>query len=137
MSIPQEILDKYGLPFKNAMVFQEEHNVWRPMNHEDILMYEEFFSYFIGKKVIVCNEYSTRIFNTQGVVTLKITQEIYDTALFLSRCVYYEMEGVYPKPFDKCLTYEGKFSGLKMNVFDMEEYHIIVLCGTKIGRAHV
>lgn len=64
------------------------------------------------------------------MVTLKITQEIYDTALFLSRCVYYEMEGVYPKPFDKCLTYEGKFSGLKMNVFDMEEYHIIVLCGT-------
>ena len=61
---------------------------------------------------------------------MKITQEIYDTALFLSRCVYYEMEGVYPKPFDKCLTYEGKFSGLKMNVFDMEEYHIIVLCGT-------
>ena len=57
-------LDKYGLPFKNAMVFQEEHNVWRPMTHEDILSYEEFFSYFIGKKVIVCNEYSTRIFNT-------------------------------------------------------------------------
>ena len=41
-------LDKYGLPFNNAMVFQEEHNVWRPMTHEDILPYEEFFSYFIG-----------------------------------------------------------------------------------------
>ena len=57
-------LDKYGLPFKNAMVFQEEYNVWRLMTHEDILSYEEFFSYFIGKKVIICNEYSTRIYNT-------------------------------------------------------------------------
>ena len=47
-------LDKYGLPFNNAMVFQEEHNVWRPMTHEDILPYEEFFSYFIGKKVVIC-----------------------------------------------------------------------------------
>lgn len=61
---------------------------------------------------------------------MKITQEIYDTSLFLSRCVYYEIEGVYPKPFNKCLTYEGKFTGLKMNVFDMGEYHIAVLCGT-------
>ena len=56
-------LDKYGLPFKNAMVFQEEYNVWRPMTHEDILPYEEFFSYFIGKKVVICNEYSTRVYN--------------------------------------------------------------------------
>lgn len=61
---------------------------------------------------------------------MKITQEIYDTSLFLSRCVYYEIEGVYPKPFNKCLTYEGKFTGLKMNVFDMDEYYIAVLCGT-------
>lgn len=61
---------------------------------------------------------------------MKITQEIYDTSLFLSRCVYYEIEGVYPKPFNKCLTYEGKFTGLKMNVFDMGEYYIAVLCGT-------
>lgn len=61
---------------------------------------------------------------------MKITQEIYDTSLFLSRCVYYEIEGVYPKPFNKCLTHEGKFTGLKMNVFDMGEYYIAVLCGT-------
>ena len=61
---------------------------------------------------------------------MKITQEIYDTSLFLSRCVYYEIEGVYPKPFNKCLTYEGKFTGLKMNIFDMGEYYIAVLCGT-------
>ena len=61
---------------------------------------------------------------------MKITQEIYDTSLFLSWCVYYEIEGVYPKPFNKCLTYEGKFTGLKMNVFDMGEYYIAVLCGT-------
>lgn len=27
-------------------------------------------------------------------------------------------------------TYEGKFTGLKMNVFDMGEYYIAVLCGT-------
>ena len=61
---------------------------------------------------------------------MKITQDIYDIAIFLSRCVYYEIEGVYPKPYDKCLTFEVKYTGLKMNVFDMEEYYIAVLCGT-------
>ena len=59
-------LDKYGLPFNNAMVFQEEHNVWRPMTHEDILPYEEFFSFFFGKKVVICNEYSTKGVNNKN-----------------------------------------------------------------------
>ena len=61
---------------------------------------------------------------------MKITQDIYDIAIFLSRCVYYEIEGVYPKPYDKCLTFEVKYTGLKMNVFNMEDYYIAVLCGT-------
>lgn len=66
----------------------------------------------------------------RGGCLMKITQDIYDTAIFLSRCVYYEIEGVYPKPYDKCLTFEAKYTGLKMNVFDMGDYHIAVLCGT-------
>lgn len=61
---------------------------------------------------------------------MKLTQEEYDTALFLSRLVYYDVEGLYPQPFNKSLTYEGKFTGLKLNVFDMDEYYIVVLCGT-------
>ena len=63
-------------------------------------------------------------------MTMQINQEIYDECLFLSRLVYYDVEGLYPQPFDKCLTYEGKFTGLKMNIFNMSEYYIVVLCGT-------
>ena len=63
-------------------------------------------------------------------MTIQINQEIYDECLFLSRLVYYDVEGLYPQPFDKFLTYEGKFTGLKMNIFDMGKYYIAVLCGT-------
>lgn len=56
-------------------------------------------------------------------------QEDYDTIVFLTKLVYYDVDGIYPKPFDKVKTVE-KFSGLRMNIFDMDDYNLVVICGT-------
>lgn len=56
-------------------------------------------------------------------------QEDYDTIVFLTKLVYCDVDGFYPKPFDKVVTIE-KFSGLRMNIFDMDDYNLVVICGT-------
>ena len=58
---------------------------------------------------------------------MKITREDYDTIVFLTRLVYYELE--YPQPFI-CLKQIDLLTGLKLNIFDMEEYDLYVICGT-------
>jgi hypothetical protein len=61
---------------------------------------------------------------------VNITQEDYDTILFLTRLSYYEdVDDIYPEPFDKIATVE-KFSGLRLNMFDMDEYVLFIICGT-------
>lgn len=59
-----------------------------------------------------------------------ITQEDYDTVLFLTRLSYYEdVDNIYPEPFNKIATVE-KITGLRVNVFDMDEYNLFIICGT-------
>lgn len=48
-------LERYGLPFKNAIVVQHERNVWKPATKEDIKKFEEFFTAFLGRNFIICN----------------------------------------------------------------------------------
>lgn len=56
-----------------------------------------------------------------------LTQEDYDTICFLNRLVYFDLE--YPKPFNKTSSCKS-FNGLRMNVFDMGEYSLVICCGT-------
>lgn len=58
---------------------------------------------------------------------MKITQQDYDTIVFLTRLVYYDLN--YPEPF-KCIKQIEIYSGLKLNIFDMDEYELFVICGT-------
>ena len=50
-------LERYGLPFKNAIVIQFDYDAWRPATKEDLHMYEQYFSQFLKRKFIICNEY--------------------------------------------------------------------------------
>lgn len=50
-------LERYGLPFNEAIVVEEERNVWRPATKEDLLKFEEMFTAFLNKKFIICNDY--------------------------------------------------------------------------------
>lgn len=63
-------------------------------------------------------------------MSYKITQQDYDTILFLTRLAYYEgVDDIYPEPFDKISTV-NKFSGLRLNMFDMDDYTLFIICGT-------
>lgn len=58
---------------------------------------------------------------------MKITNYDYDMIVFLTRLVYYDLE--YPQPY-RCLEQIDLLSGLKLNMFDMGEYDLYVICGT-------
>ena len=58
---------------------------------------------------------------------MKITKEEYETIIFLTRLVYYDLD--YPDMFN-CLKQIDLLSGLRLNIFDMGEYDLYVLCGT-------
>ncbi len=61
---------------------------------------------------------------------MNITQEDYDTILFLTRLSYYDdVDDIYPEPFNKIATVE-KFSGLRLNMFEMDNYTLFIICGT-------
>ena len=63
-------------------------------------------------------------------MSYKITQQDYDTILFLTRLSYYDdVDEIYPEPFDKIVTVE-RFSGLRLNMFDMDEFTLFIICGT-------
>ena len=57
----------------------------------------------------------------------KITQQDYDVIVFLTRLVYYDLE--YPEPFH-CVDKIEIGKGLKINIFDMDEYSLFIICGT-------
>lgn len=50
-------LERYGIPYKQAILVQFERDAWRPATRKDILKYEEFFTAFLNKKFIICNDY--------------------------------------------------------------------------------
>ena len=50
-------LERYGIPFKNAIVIQFDYNTWRPATKEDLNHYEQYFSQFLKRKFIICNDY--------------------------------------------------------------------------------
>ena len=50
-------LERYGLPFKEAIVIQFERDAWRVATQEDLYKYENFFSAFLGRRFAICNDY--------------------------------------------------------------------------------
>lgn len=64
----------------------------------------------------------------------KLTQQDYDTILFLTRLSYHEdMDDLYPEPFNKVATVT-RLSGLRFNVFEFDEYVLVIICGTNSFR---
>ena len=60
----------------------------------------------------------------------EITQQDYDTILFLTRLSYYsDVDDLYPEPFSKVATVET-LSGLRFNVFEFDDYILVNICGT-------
>lgn len=50
-------LERYGIPYKQAILIQSDRNAWRPATKADLLKYEELFTAFLNKKFIICNDY--------------------------------------------------------------------------------
>ena len=61
-----------------------------------------------------------------------LTQEDYDTILFLVRAVYSNM--IYPSPFKCVAQISLDEDGLKLNIFDMGSYDLFVFCGSNSKR---
>lgn len=57
----------------------------------------------------------------------KLTQEDYDVIVFLTKLVYLDLE--FPKPFERKERIEN-ITGLRIDVFDMEDYELFIMCGT-------
>ena len=57
----------------------------------------------------------------------KITQEDYDVIVFLTKLVYLDLE--FPEPFERKERIE-KITGLRIDVFDMGDYELFIMCGT-------
>lgn len=57
----------------------------------------------------------------------KLTQEDYDVIVFLTKLVYLDLE--FPKPFERKERIE-KITGLRIDVFDMGDYELFIMCGT-------
>jgi hypothetical protein len=62
---------------------------------------------------------------------MNIKVEDYDVIVFLTRLVYYDLE--YPDCFN-CTHSLSLRSGLKLNKFDMDDYDLVVICGTNSFR---
>lgn len=72
--------------------------------------------------------------NQVGSNRYVLTQQDYDTILFLTRLSYYEdVDDLYPEPFSKVATVT-RLSGLRFNVFEFDEYVLVIICGTNSMR---
>lgn len=60
-------------------------------------------------------------------MSYKITQEDYDVIVFLTKLVYLDLE--FPKPFERKERIE-KITGLRIDIFDMGDYELFIMCGT-------
>ena len=56
-----------------------------------------------------------------------ITQQDYDVIVFLTKLVYLDLE--FPKPFERKERIE-KITGLRIDIFDMGDYELFIMCGT-------
>ena len=57
----------------------------------------------------------------------KITQEDYDVIVFLTKLVYLDLN--FPEPFERKERID-KITGLRIDIFDMGEYELFIMCGT-------
>ena len=57
----------------------------------------------------------------------KITQEDYDVIVFLTKLVYLDLN--FPEPFERKERIE-KITGLRIDIFDMGDYELFIMCGT-------
>ena len=57
----------------------------------------------------------------------KITQEDYDVIVFLTKLVYLDLK--FPEPFERKERIE-KITGLRIDIFDMGDYELFIMCGT-------
>ena len=57
----------------------------------------------------------------------KITQEDYDVIVFLTKLVYLDLK--FPEPFERKERID-KITGLRIDIFDMGEYELFIMCGT-------
>ena len=57
----------------------------------------------------------------------KITQEDYDVIVFLTKLVYSDLK--FPEPFERKERID-KITGLRIDIFDMGEYELFIMCGT-------
>ena len=62
---------------------------------------------------------------------MRISTEDYDIILFLTRLSYYDIP--YPEVF-KCVAQYEVLSGLRLTMFDMDEYLLFIFCGTNSFR---
>lgn len=60
-------------------------------------------------------------------MSFKITQEDYDVIVFLTKLVYFDLK--FPEPFVQKERIES-ITGLRIDMFDMGEYDLFVMCGT-------
>ena len=58
---------------------------------------------------------------------MKLTQKDYDMTVFLTRLVYYDIP--YPDDF-RCIGELKMLNGLRLNIFEMERFQLVVICGT-------
>ena len=58
---------------------------------------------------------------------MKITQEDYDVIVFLTKLVYLDLK--FPEPFERKERIE-KITGLRIDIFDMGDYELFIMCGT-------
>ena len=57
----------------------------------------------------------------------KLTQEDYDVIVFLTKLVYLDLK--FPEPFERKERID-KITGLRIDIFDMGEYELFIMCGT-------
>lgn len=63
---------------------------------------------------------------------IKITQDQYEEIIFLTRCVYYDLP--YPISLFNYKQSVSLITGLRMNIFEMNDYNLVVICGTNTFR---
>lgn len=57
----------------------------------------------------------------------KLTQEDYDVIVFLTKLVYLDLK--FPEPFERKERID-KITGLRIDIFDMGDYELFIMCGT-------
>ena len=59
---------------------------------------------------------------------MELTQDKYEEIVFLTRCVYFDLP--YPVSIFGYQQSHMLLSGLRMNLFALEDYNLVIICGT-------